>query len=293
MAEFDGLDALLRDALGKAADAGDSTGVADAIRSRVAAGDAGTSVVTGSTAPGWGGGGVLGWLPWLGLIVVAALGGTALGASGALGVPAQEVSVLEGTASVSSIAPAYACPGGPQVGQLHGGDRVVAVQRSDDTSYLGVRNPYDVSQVLWLDASVVVVDAGQPDVSTLPVGACPVIAVQYGTPEPVAPEPEPGDTSAPRILKAAGTTPFYSANGGPTTITATATDNEGVRRITIAITRPDGGTSSVTMNHVGGENFSYVYQPGPSPVGVYSFVLTAYDRADNASAPATVTVQGS
>ena len=292
MAEFDGLDSRLGDAFAKAAEQGDSAGVADAIRSRVAAGDTGSSVA-GGTAPGWGGPGVLGWLPWLALIVVAGVGGAALGASGVPGVPVQEVSVLEGTASVSSIAPAYACPGGPQVGQLHGGDRVVAVERSEDTSYLGVRNPYDVSEILWLDSSVVVVDAGQPDVSTLPVGACPVIAVQYGTPTPT-PEPEPADTTAPRILQAGATTPFHAPNGQSTTVSAVATDDVGVRRVTISITRPDGGTSSAEMAHVGGENFSFVYTPGGgSPIGTYRFVLTAYDRAGNASAPVEVKVQGS
>ena len=77
MAEFDELDGLLRTALGKAGQPGDSAGVADAIRSRVAAGDSGTSA-PGPVAPGWGrrlfgmlAGGVL-----LGVLLV---GGTATG----------------------------------------------------------------------------------------------------------------------------------------------------------------------------------------------------------------------
>jgi hypothetical protein len=264
--------------------------LADAIRQRVADGDTGTPA-PGSTAPGWGGG-VSGWLPWLAMILVAGIAGSAIGLSGALGAPLEQVTVLQSSASVITVAPTFACPGGPQVGQLRGGDHVVAVERSDDSAYLGVRNPYDVSEVVWLETSVLVVDAGQPDISGLPVGACPAVAVQYGTPTPT-PEPEPaGDTSAPRILQAGGTMPFYSANGASTTISAVATDDVGVRRITISITRPDGATSSAEMDYVGGENFSYVYAPGPSPVGVYRFVLTAYDRAGNAGAPVEVTVQG-
>ena len=57
----------------------------DAIRRRVADGDTGTPA-PGPTAPGWGGG-VSSWLPWLALVVVAGLGGTALGASGLVGTP--------------------------------------------------------------------------------------------------------------------------------------------------------------------------------------------------------------
>jgi len=52
VADFDDIDALLSDSLKKAAEPANSAGVADAIRSRVAAGDAGASVA-GTTAPGW------------------------------------------------------------------------------------------------------------------------------------------------------------------------------------------------------------------------------------------------
>ncbi|WP_395639636.1 hypothetical protein [Pseudolysinimonas sp.] len=77
-----GLDGRLRDAFAQAAAPGDSTGVADAIRSRLAAGDPGASAV-GPVAPGWGrrlfgmlAGGIL-----LGLVIV---GGTATGVGLAL-----------------------------------------------------------------------------------------------------------------------------------------------------------------------------------------------------------------
>ncbi len=79
------LDELLSSSLKSAAEPAASAGVADAIRSRVAAGDAGTSVA-GSTAPGWGGGaaGILTIVAPVALIVVAGVVGGALGASGLL-----------------------------------------------------------------------------------------------------------------------------------------------------------------------------------------------------------------
>lgn len=52
MADFENLDALLSASLKGVAEPANSAGVADAIRARVAAGDAGTSVTT-TVAPGW------------------------------------------------------------------------------------------------------------------------------------------------------------------------------------------------------------------------------------------------
>ena len=258
--------------------------LADALRQRVADGDTGTPA-PGSTAPGWGGGGVGGWLPWLATIVVAGIAGTAVGLSGVLGVPVEQVSVLESTASVVSIAPAYACPGGPQVGQLRGGDHVVAVQRSDDSAYLGVRDPYDVADVLWLHSSDLVVDAGQPDVSALPVGACPVVAVQYGTPEPVAPvEPEPNppaptpDTTAPTI----GTISVQEDNCY-FLVTVPVSDNVGVAGVSISWSgAPNGGSRPMTPQGGG------VYRlevSGSANVygGNYTFTVVAADGAGNTS----------
>jgi hypothetical protein len=291
MAEFDGLDSRLRDAFAEAAEQGDSTGVADAIRSRVAAGDSGTSVA-GGTAPGWGGG-AFSWLPWLGLIVLAGIGGTALGTSGVFASEPREI--LTGyTAVLDDSAPASSCPGGPVIGELFAGDRVLAIARSEDSGHLGVRDPNDFARTLWFERSVVVVDAGQADVDSLPIDACPVATVEVIEPTPT-PEPIPvpvADTSAPVITQAGGSLPFHSANGEPTTITATAFDDRGVARIDVAVFRPDGGTATTQMQNAGGGTWSYVYSPGPSPTGSYRFVLTAFDAAGNASAPVEVKVEG-
>jgi hypothetical protein len=286
MAEFDELDGLLRDALGKAAEPGDSAGVADAIRSRLAAGDAGSSVA-GSTAPGWGGG-VSSWLPWLGLIVAAAIGGTALGASGLVGAPVGEPG--HGPAGVVvGAAPAASCPGGPIIDELHAGDRVLAVQRSDDLAYLGVRDPRDLVTVLWLSASSVAIDDGQTDVSGLPIGACPVVVQTYVTPEP-EPEPEPVDSTRPSISQAgssAGT--VYVMNNGTAVISAVASDNERVTSVSISWS---GSTTGIGEMQFSGGTWSFLFDPPQdTPAGTVSFTIQARDAAGNVSAPATVNVQ--
>jgi len=79
----------LRDAFQRAATPVDSTGVADAILQRAAAGDGGVAV-RGATAPGWGGSGLVRWLPWLGLVIAAGIVGGTVGAAGLLGGPPAE-----------------------------------------------------------------------------------------------------------------------------------------------------------------------------------------------------------
>jgi hypothetical protein len=300
MADFDALDGRLRDALAQAAQQGDSAGVADAIRSRVAAGDTGTSVA-GSTAPGWGGG-AWSWMPWLATVLVAGIVGTTLGLTGAFGVPVEEVSVLPGTASVVELAPTYACPGGPQVGQLRGGDRVVAVQRSDDDAYLGVRDPWNVTTTLWVATSAVVVDAGQPAISTLPVGACPEVTVQYGDPtptaepteEPVPQPPAPGDTTAPSIGQQYASNSYLYAASPPydtTTIHAFAVDNVGVSYV--AISWSGQATGQGTMSRVGATTewtYTYTRPASGTTNGPVTFRMRAFDAAGNASSEVSVVV---
>ena len=284
MAEFEGLDALLRDALGKAAEAGDSTGVADAIRSRVAAGDAGPSVVTGSTAPGWGGG-VGSWLPWLGLLVIAGVGGTALGASGLVGAPVGEPE-RGTTAIVQAASPASSCPGGPIVDELRAGDRVLAVGRSEQLDYLGVRDPRDLDTVLWLPAEFVTIDPGQPDPSTLPVSACPSVVVTYPTPIPT---PEP-DTTRPKVGQVgASQNPVFVGNNGTSVISATASDNERVTSVSISWSGTTSGSAAMAFS---GGTWTYVFDPPQdTPNGVVTFTIQARDAAGNVSSPATVNVQ--
>jgi hypothetical protein len=297
MAEFTELDGMLRDALQRAAQPGDSTGVADAIRSRVAAGDPGTSVAA-STAPGWGGG-VSGWLPWLGLIVLAGIGGTALGASGVIAGEPREI--LAGyTAVLDDSAPAASCPGGPVIDELFAGDRVLAIARSEDSGYLGVRDPNDFARTLWFDRAVVVVDAGQADVDSLPIEACPVATVEViepaePTPEPTqepAPEPDPqplpvpSDTTAPKINTATGTpNPLYNVN--PLLLRVTAGDAVGV--VGVNISWSGQFTGSAEMSLVKGE-WRYTFTPPDPNSGDIHFTFRARDAAGNVSDPVTITI---
>jgi hypothetical protein len=292
MAEFDELDGRLRDALGRAAEAGDSTGVADAIRARVAAGDPGTSVGS-STAPGWGGG-VFSWLPWLALLVVGAVLGGAVGVSGLVGRPAG-ATVVDVPAALAESAPAYACVDGDRIGRLAAGTRVLATQRSEDLLWVGVRDPGSVGSTVWVGLGDVAFDGGMPAVEALPIGgACPVTVVSTPTPTPTPepePEPAPGDSTAPVISQASATSPFYSANGQSTTITGVANDNRGVTRVSLQIVRPDGASSTVEMQSTGG-SWTYVYSSQPHyQTGLYRFVLTAFDAAGNTSS-VEVSVQG-
>ena len=84
MANGNNLDDLMRRALSDAAQPADPSGVADALRARVDNGDLGVTV-SSSVAPGWSGFGVRAWLPWVGVIVAAAIVGATLGATGVLG----------------------------------------------------------------------------------------------------------------------------------------------------------------------------------------------------------------
>jgi hypothetical protein len=289
---------MLRDALQRAAQPGDSTGVADAIRSRVAAGDPGTSVAA-STAPGWGGG-VSGWLPWLGLIVLAGVGGTALGASGVIAGEPREI--LAGyTAVLDDSAPAASCPGGPVIDELFAGDRVLAIARSEDSGYLGVRDPNDFARTLWFDRAVVVVDAGQADVDSLPIEACPVATVEVIEPTPVPteepepePEPAPGpapgpsDTTAPTIGQQYATPWTTLYQGDSTVIHAFAADNVGVSSVLISWSGVQSGSSTMTFG--GANEWTFKVNRGVSPNGDVTFTMRAVDAAGNKSTPVSLVI---
>jgi hypothetical protein len=297
MAEFDELDGVLRDALQRAAQPGDSTGVADAIRSRVAAGDPGTSVAS-STAPGWGGG-AFSWLPWLGLIVLAGIGGTALGASGVFASEPREI--LSGyTAVLDDSAPAASCPGGPVIGSLSAGDRVLAIARSEESDYLGVRDPNDFARTLWFARAVVVVDPGQADVASLPVEACPVATVEVVEPAPVpvptaepapvpGPAPGPGDTTPPSLGQQYASPKTTLYQGESTTIYAFSSDNVATTQVLISWSGVASGSGS--MNDGPGNQWTFSYtKPSGAPIGKVTFTLVARDAAGNQSTPVTVDI---
>lgn len=279
------IDVLLSASLKRSAQPGDAAGVADAIRARVAAGDTGTP----ATESGFGGGGPSSWLPWVGLLVVAGLVGGSVGATGVFGREIDEVTVPSSTAILSESATAYACPGGPVVGSVAAGARVLAIKRSETSDYLAVRDPHDLRSTVWLARTLVVVDAGL-DVATLPIGACPVVTIPK--PVVVAPVPPvegPSDSIAPSIIKS-WASPTVILNDEQTLVHAVANDNNGVTSVSVQISGAASGSASMTL--VGGEwqlLFSSA-RTDPGSYGDITFTLTAYDAAGNPSGPVSVTV---
>lgn len=297
------LDDALRESFARLAEPGDPAGVVDSIRTRLDAGDTGTP----ANSSGFGSGGGTPWLVWGAVVVVVALAGGAIGATGALGSPAAP---QPGTGvSLAGGVDALDCPAGAAVTKLGQGDRVLALSRSDDYAYLEVRNPQDVNQLVWLPAGVVVVDRGEPAISTLPVGGCPkpvlavdAVPVADPTVAPPAPAPKPkpaGDTTSPVIAAGAfSPNPVYGTQSNTglcptsTTISITATDNVGVATVTGATTSGPGGAQITQISH-SGSTYVFKYQidyEGGEAIAVVGF--TAKDAAGNQSATSSkVTVR--
>lgn len=115
MADGNNLDDLMRRAFHDAAQPADPTGVADALRARVESGDLGVTV-SSSVAPGWGGLAVRAWLPWLGVIVAAAIVGATLGATEVFGGPVTETTDASPVVVESRSADPQSCGEGPGAG---------------------------------------------------------------------------------------------------------------------------------------------------------------------------------
>ena len=318
------IDATLRDSLKRMAEPGDATGVADAIRARIEAGGSGTSGSSGSGSSGAGAAGRVParstpWLPWLslsGLVLVVAVAGAAAGFSGALGrpgsSPAPAADVAGITASVGSGVQAFGCPGGGVAADLAPGTRVLAVERSDGGSWLGIRDPYELIRTVWLPAGAVVVADGQPAVDTLPIGGCPAPSADPASAEPASAEPsavateqpatpeptlattrKPAPTATPRT--ADKTRPSISAGAWTVSpvygsgwtcglshsqIKIVATDNVGVTGVSATSTFPG---ATVKLQSHSGSDYVFVFQmPAVNPAtGSTSVTFTARDAAGN------------
>ncbi|MHA6693500.1 Ig-like domain-containing protein [Homoserinimonas sp. A520] len=313
MAEIDtadiDIDELLSTALKRVAEPGDPTGVADAIRSRMDAGDTGTPV-DGPLLPR-----SSGWMPWVGTGLAVAILGGAVGASGLFGAGLFASPATASTSAAIAAGQSVSgglCPGDTGAATFGGGERVLAVKRSDDSGWVAVRHPASTAGLVWLPTAVVVVDHGQAAIDSLPVGGCLIPVVSAGeenpapapAPEP-APQPEPGpgpapapvplpeppagDSQAPAIIQAWATpTSVYSTES--TTIHVTASDNVAVSAVNATWTGPDSGSAALTK--VGSE-WRLVYTfPASAPSGTVTFTLTARDAAGNASPSQTVPVTG-
>ena len=207
------LDVLLRESLGRLAEPGDPTGVAEAIRARVEAAGSSGDGGFGGGGPGGGPGGGSGaggsgagrfWsgpMPFAILIGLSLAGGAALGLGGALGRPDAPPPPPAGPAAgiVHGKVQALGCPAGTPVETLPPGTRVLAMERSDDGGYVSVRDPYALAQTVWLPAGVLIPDAGAGSYADLPVGGCAVASpIPSPTPSPSpSPSAEPSPAPAP------------------------------------------------------------------------------------------------
>jgi hypothetical protein len=247
----------------------------------------------------------LGWLPWVGGIVVLGIIGGALGLAGVFGHPTTTRSVVTSSISVARTATAYACPGGPAIDSLQAGDRVLAVQRSTDSSQLAVRDPLNLGRLLWVGVADVTVDASQAAIATLPVGSCPDISAilmpptNQGDKTPVTPTkptkpvtPPAPDKTPPTLGTPTAATPIVCiAISNPPhtdTISVSASDNVGVTSVAISWSGAATGTAAMTHS---GSNWVYVYNAGSSTAtGTITFQLQARDAAGNLSSPTKVSI---
>ena len=292
MAEFDALDELLSGSLKRAAQPGDSAGVADTIRARVATGDVGTPAPSTGSAPGFGGG-LAGWLPWVGAILVLGLVGGTLGATGAFGRPDAPAPVSNNvliSLSDSGVG-AGACPTSAPITELQAGQHVVALARTADSADIEVRDPAALDQTVWVTAKAL--KSLGKDFSTLPVSGCgvltatPVPAPVVVTPvTPVTPT-KPGKPGAPKdTTKPTEGKPTALVENCRTTITVTASDNVGVTSVSLSWSGTNTGSGS--MSSIGGGQWQKVFLTGMHD-GSTTFAAVAHDAAGNASSANSVT----
>ena len=283
MTEPTDIDSVLRESFARIAEPGDPAGVADAIRSRLASGDIGTP----AQSSGFGGGGLGPWLLGGAIVVVAALGGGAIGASGLVGTPPAEQIQLT-VLAVDATTDAYDCPSGSPVSTFTANERTLVVARTEDSAWLAVRDSYDYSRTVWLPASVVSIDAGQGELGAIAVGGCAEPVVVVNTPAPVI---EPDDTTRPSLTSPSAkpdtiTSVGYSGYCGAdvSTVSVNAVDNVGVKSVTA--TWSDG---SATLNR-SGSVWSFIFSHAVPNDTVFEITLVAKDAAGNVSAPVTTKV---
>ena len=287
MADFDALDELLSGSLKRAAQPGDSAGVADTIRARVAAGDVGTPA-PGSTAPGFGGG-ALSWIPWVGAIVVLGLVGGTLGATGAFGRPDAPAPVSDKVliALTPSGVDAGVCPSGAPITELQPGQHVIALARTEDSADIEVRDPAALDQTVWVTAKAL--KSLGKDFSTLPVSGCgvltatPVPAPVVVTPvTPVTPT-KPGKPGPDKVPPVIGAISVDTTDACNPVVTAQITDNVGVSSATVKATSgsPYFVNQTVAMNHPGGATWKGTVNVPSNFSGILNLVFTAHDAAGN------------
>lgn len=302
------IDGMLRDSFARISEPGASDGVAEAIRSRVAAGDTGTAVAT-ATAPGWGAGpGLLGTLGILGASALVV--GAGIGAGAALFMPGETSASAAITLDTGTVSAGY-CPGGAGAAEFLAGEHVLVIARSDDSSHVAVRSSADWATTVWLPTAVVVVEPDQAELASLPVAGCPEAtgeaiapeptaapapttepgpgpAPQPGPPAPPPPPPPPSDTTAPAILQY-GVSDNDLYQDETATFTILASDNVAVTSVSASWSGARSG--SANLSKVGNEWRLVYARPVPlAPNGTVTFTFRAKDAAGNQSAPAVIAI---
>jgi hypothetical protein len=236
---------------------------------------------------------LLGLLPWAGVVAGAAIVGVAVGTSGLVGQNPAPIVAPAGF-TVADPVSAAVCPGGAFAVTLPHGTRVLAIARSSDNAWLGVRNTYDLASTVWVPAAAVIPDDAEPDIGTLPVDECPTVRfarpAEKPTPSPSPtkqPPPPAKDSVAPKITSITAE-PDFILNLDPTVIRVTATDSVGVTGVTLKWSGEFSGSKA--MKRVGNE-WRLTFTPPNDGGGTITFSAVASDAAGNTSAPKKTTVE--
>ena len=243
--------------------------------------------------------GLASWVPWAALVVVGGIAGGVLGVSGALGRPVTVAPPV--TAGVVQTTEGYDCPGGTAVASFTPNQRVFVRERSEDGSWVSVRDPLNGLRTVWVPIGVITVDDGQAPPESLVVGGCPEPVVvltaleqapvepapqQPGPPAPPPPPPPPpvGDTTAPTISSATWSKPSIGLSD-PTTLTVAANDDTAVTGVAISWSGAQSGSAQMSAS---GSQWLYTFTATPTASGTITFRVQARDAAGNLSAPVLV-----
>lgn len=199
------------------------------------------------------------------------------------------------------------CPGGAPVVAFGQDSRVLAISRSEDGAFLGVRNPFNLGTTVWIPAEAADADAGQPALDALEVSGCDVPIVTAtaddvpppveepvpvpGQPAPSAPPAPPANTppSLGQVSASStklGCTAGYLGRTETTTISVQASDNIGVTGVTATLSGADTGSRPLTGS---GNTWSLVYNPADFGInGNVTFTLVATDGSLTSNSSAVV-----
>jgi len=239
----------------------------------------------------------------VGVIAAGAVGAT-LALTGVIARPSSTAPLTLATIDSRSVN-GYACIDGPVVTTLDAGQRVLVVAQSADDQWVGVRNPSNVAQTVWLEQPLVTLDEAASLADTVPVGgACPTVTTElFAAPqpsaEPAAPGPGPINSARDTIAPSLSSPTVQPAPLGCDEtsvnrngiVTVAASDNVGVTAVQISWTGSYTGSASMSQN---GSSWRYTFDAGdleqPGGKGDVIFRMVAVDAAGNNSSASTTSV---